>query len=120
MAKRLMDGFRTFAPASLFAFVLSIQAAQPVSAASNDDRWGWRYCAPPYPPACARSNTNQHPVDASCARDVDSYLDAVFRYRTCLTNEMERAVREANRTVQIVKCPKDKRYCYGLSTNGQQ
>jgi len=109
-----MDRLRTFVSARGFAAAMILQTLSPFSAVAIDDRAGWAYCAPPYPPKCIASKAKGHAADALCERDVDSYVDAVFRYRICLATEMERAVREANRTVQIIKCPKDKRYCYGL------
>lgn len=113
-----MDALRTLVSGGWFAAAAIVQAASPFSPSAHDDRWGLGYCAPPYPPQCARSIVEGHPASAACERDVDSYVAAVFRYRACLANEMERAVREANTTVQAAKCPRDKRYCYGLPSAG--
>lgn len=88
----------------------------PLSGAhgAGDDRWGWFYCAPPYPPGCVGSPAGDRQARLLCEQAVDAYVASVFRYRACLAKEMERAVLEANKTLQIVKCPRDKRYCYGL------
>lgn len=97
-----------------FVAVAVLQTQSPFFTTAQDDRYGFGYCAPPYPPSCARLNSGGRPTTAECERAVDSYVAAVFRYRACLANEMARAVLEANETVQTAKCPKDKRYCYGL------
>ena len=110
----MTDTFRALVSASGFAAAALLQTFSPFPTSARDDHWGFGYCAPPYPPECARAGAGGHPATATCERDVDSYVTAVFRYRLCLANEMERAVREANQTVQSVKCPKDKRFCYGL------
>ena len=94
-----------------------LQTLSPLSPTASDDRWNLGYCAPPYPPPCARASGGGHPATAECERAVDSYVALVFRYRACLTQEMERAVFEANQAAENVKCPKDKRYCYGLPAN---
>jgi hypothetical protein len=90
----------------------------PTGAQAGDDRWGLSYCPPPYPPACVEATaktSNISPRDRlACEQAVERYVASVFAYRVCLSGEMERAVREANRVLQIMKCPKDKRYCYDL------
>ncbi|WP_294537458.1 hypothetical protein [uncultured Rhodoblastus sp.] len=95
-------------------------------AKAGDDRWNWSYCPPPYPPACVEvyaKSTNKTAEKASaipprdrlaCEQAVEHYVASVFAYRVCLSGETERAVREANRVLQILKCPIDKRYCYDL------
>lgn len=95
------------------------------SAQAGDDRWGWSYCAPPYPPACVETaRPPGKPSDKpsaerlACQQIVERYVASVFAYRVCLTGETERAVREANRVLQILKCPEDKRYCYDLPQPG--
>lgn len=107
------------ARALIFASALVIptllQAAPSPLSSASDDRWGWAYCAPPYPPACVQPNAKRPPTGKACEKAVDAYVAAVFRYRTCLSDEMQRSVREANKAVQTIKCPKDKRYCYGLA-----
>jgi hypothetical protein len=107
--------FCGFGRAARLVCVASLAHVDLLSRAfAADDRWGWAYCPPPYPPACAQSPAKKPAKSDPCEQAVDAYVAAVFRYRACLAQEMERAVREANRTVEIVKCPKDKRYCYGL------
>jgi hypothetical protein len=95
-------------------------------AQAGDDRWGWSYCSPPYPPACVETlsrPTGKTPDKPSrerlaCEQLVERYVTSVFTYRVCLNGETERAVREANRILQILKCPVDKRYCYDLPQPG--
>ena len=111
-----MKRFPTFAWSCALAVAVAFQTAAPFAASADDDRWGLGYCAPPYPPKCAQSSSDGRPPPRPCAGEVDSYVASVFRYRTCLTREMERAVREANRTVEIIKCPTDYRFCYDLPT----
>ena len=115
-AERSMGRFPTFAWSCALAVAVAFQTAAPFAASADDDRWGLGYCAPPYPPKCAQSSSDGRPPPRPCAGEVDSYVASVFRYRTCLTREMERAVREANRTVEIIKCPTDNRFCYDLPT----
>lgn len=67
---------------------------------------GLRYCAPPIKPACVddpatyRSNSRQ----TECKKDVDRFVPTVFAYRQCLNQEMERAVRQTNDTLQQFRC----------------
>jgi hypothetical protein len=111
---------RALAGAVLLADFLSSGAQ------AGDDRWGWSYCPPPYPPACVetfskpREKTPETPSRErlACERMVERYVTSVFAYRVCLNGETERAVREANRVLQILKCPVDKRYCYDLPQPG--
>jgi hypothetical protein len=113
-------GGLTKARALVGAVLLANFAAS--GAQAGDDRWGWSYCPPPYPPACVETfakppgRTPDKPSRErlACEQMVERYVTSVFAYRVCLTGEMERAVREANRVLQILKCPVDKRYCYDL------
>ncbi len=116
----MMDSVRTLVSAGGFAAAAILQTFSPFSTSARDDRWGFGYCAPPYPPQCARGDPGRKAAAGACGAEVDSYVAAVFRYRACLAQEMERAVLEANHTVQIIKCPKDKRFCYGLPPSGAQ
>jgi hypothetical protein len=93
-------------PASL-ALVFS------TGARAGDDRWGWNYCAPPYRPSCVEPDKLREAIGESCKKSVEAYVAAVFRYRTCLAKESERAVREANETIDQVKCLMDKHNCPG-------
>ncbi len=91
-----------------------MQVVLSSNAQAGDDRWNWGYCAPPYPPACAGAPARTPKDRLSCDQSVEQYIASVFRYRACLASETERAVREANRVLQITRCPKDKRYCFDL------
>ena len=114
----MMESFRTLISAGGIAAATILQTFSPFSASAQDDLRGFSYCAPPYPPKCARASFARKEAAAACGAEVDSYVAAVFSYRACLAREMERAVLEANRMVQILKCPKDKRFCYGLPPSG--
>jgi hypothetical protein len=89
-----------------------LQLASSLAARAGDDRWQWTYCAPPYPPACAEAPAKEGKARTACEQAAEAYVAAVFAYRACLTNEMERAVREANKVIQSLKCPTDARFCY--------
>lgn len=108
---------RALAGAVLWTNVL-LARFSATDAQAGDDRWGWRYCSPPYPPACVETSAKApgKPSDErlACEKAVQSYVASVFAYRVCLAGETERAVREANRVLQTLKCPEDKRYCYDL------
>lgn len=95
---------------SAFA-AIGLLLASCISAAAGDDRFGWGFCAAPYPPECVHNRVEGRPFDAACESAVYSYETSVAHYRLCIWNEMGRAVLEANQTVQIVKCAKDKREC---------
>jgi hypothetical protein len=100
----------TFFAALAGAVVLPLVSSLAVQA--GDDRWQWAYCAPPYPPACVGARVKEPKARTSCEQDAEAYVADVFKYRDCLTKEMERAVREANKVIQTLKCPKDARFCY--------
>jgi hypothetical protein len=58
------------------------------SAQAGDDRWGWSYCAPPYPPACVEtarppSKPSEKPSAErlACQQMVERYVTSVFAYR---------------------------------------
>jgi hypothetical protein len=87
---------------------------------AEDDRWGWGYCAPPYPPACVASPGKGPDARSTCEQDTEIYIASVFKYRECLSKEMERAVLEANHALQRLKCPTDDRFCYDLQRKGQK
>ena len=67
---------------------------------------GFGFCAPPYPPRCVSnpaSYASQAEID-KCQGDVNRYVNSVAAYRLCQTEEVERAVRETNATLQHWKC----------------
>jgi CRISPR/Cas system-associated exonuclease Cas4 (RecB family) len=89
--------------------------AQIVCAASvhaqPEDRWGWNYCSPPYPPTCVETTVADPAATKACAEEVDRYIAAVYSYRTCKARELERAILEANRVSSAFKCRTEKKYC---------
>jgi hypothetical protein len=67
---------------------------------------GFGFCAPPYPPRCV-STPGTYEAQAEidkCEEDVNRYDNSVAAYRLCQTQEVERAVRETNGTLQRWKC----------------
>jgi hypothetical protein len=67
---------------------------------------GFGFCPPPVVPRCvsnAVTYSAQPEMDA-CQEDVNRYVNSVGKYRLCLTQEVERAVRETNGTLQLWKC----------------
>ena len=67
---------------------------------------GFGFCAPPYPPRCISSPAtygSQAEIDR-CQEDINRYVNSVAAYRLCQTQEIERAVRETNSTLQRWKC----------------
>ncbi len=103
----------TFFTALAGAAVLPIVSS--LAAQAGEDRWQWGYCAPPYPPACVGAPAKEAKARKSCEQATEVYVADVFKYRDCLTKEMERAVLEANKVIQAMKCPKDARFCYDAS-----
>jgi|GEM_PF-3065942 len=100
----------TFFAALAVAAVLPIVSS--LAAKAGEDRWQWAYCAPPYPPACVGAPAKEAKARLSCERAADAYVADVFKYRDCLNKEMQRAVLEANKVIQTLKCRKDARFCY--------
>jgi hypothetical protein len=67
---------------------------------------GFGFCPPPVVPKCVSKSATyveQGEIDA-CQEDVNRYVNSVGKYRLCLTQEVERAVRETNGTLQRWKC----------------
>jgi hypothetical protein len=67
---------------------------------------GFGFCAPPYPPKCLSTPGtygSQAEID-KCQDDMNRYVNSVAAYRLCQTQEVERAVRETNATLQRWKC----------------
>jgi hypothetical protein len=76
------------------------------SLASAQRDLGFGFCAPPYPPRCVSnpaSYKSQAEID-KCQEDVNRYVNSIAAYRVCQTQEIERAVRETNGTLQRWKC----------------
>ena len=67
---------------------------------------GFGFCAPPYPPKCVSTpgTYESQPEIDKCQDDVTRYVNSVAAYRLCQTQEVERAVRETNATLQRWKC----------------
>jgi len=67
---------------------------------------GFGFCAPPHPPKCVSTPgtyASQAEID-KCQDEVNRYVNSVTAYRVCQTQEVERAVRETNATLQHWKC----------------
>ena len=75
---------------------------------------GWNYCSPPVQPLCSTQvgTFATKPKREECQAEIERYVASVFRYRQCLTKEMERAVLEVNTVVERFRCRlKEKRLC---------
>jgi hypothetical protein len=78
------------------------------------DAPGLRFCAPPIKPGCvdAEETYTSPNLKAECQKAMDRYVPTVFAYRQCLNQEMERAVRQTNETIQRFRCrAKGERKC---------
>jgi hypothetical protein len=110
------DPFVNGAPAvrrrpSALAARLVISAVMNVGAATAVELTpGFTYCAPPYRPPCV-AETVQGKSMSACDEEAQAYIASVFRYRECLEAESERAVREANETVEAWKCKRSRKEC---------
>jgi hypothetical protein len=82
------------------------------SAVKADPFSHFGFCVAPAPPACAQSAIRNRKQKDECATLVESYVSLVFAYRSCLSSEMERAIREANETLRALKCPGQKIACF--------
>ena len=102
-----------FLAALVGAVVLPI--ASSLAAKVGEDRWQWGYCAPPYPPACVGAPAKEAKARKSCEQATEAYVAEVFKYRDCLSKEMQRAVLEVNTVIQTVKCRKDAHLCFDAS-----
>ena len=91
-------------PALLFA----APTCQADEAPTVYSRFG--YCAAPTPPSCV-DTMNRGGPSAACRADAEAYVASVFRYRECLSAEMQRAVREANGVIDRIRCAVDRSTC---------
>lgn len=71
---------------------------------------GFTFCAVPSRPACVDRDGAD---PASCEIEVQAFVAMVFRYRECLAEETERAVRDANDVIEAWKCRTGKKDCGG-------
>jgi hypothetical protein len=88
-------------------FYAASVSAQP----AHEDRWGWNFCPPPYPPACVGTVDADAEATKACAKDVERYIALVFAYRSCQARELSRAILEANRVTSAFKCRTERKSC---------
>ena len=69
------------------------------------------YCAPPFAPSCVAAAGQDGRSTEPCEQQVERYVASVFAYRACMAAETERAVREANATIQSLRCARDPALC---------
>ncbi|MEA2841413.1 MAG: hypothetical protein QOF41_2743 [Methylobacteriaceae bacterium] len=94
------------AASAIFLACLTFAASLAPAPAAAQRSLGFGFCAPPYPPKCISDPAtygSQANADR-CQEDVNRYLNSVGAYRLCQTQEVERAVRETNGTLQRWKC----------------
>jgi hypothetical protein len=98
-------GLRKAAPA-LTAARLAFAICLAPSIATAQRTMGFGFCAPPYPPRCVSNPaTYGSPAEIdNCQAEINRYVNSVAAYRLCQTQEIERAVRETNGTLQRWKC----------------
>jgi hypothetical protein len=100
------------APTLLPTLQLPAEAFRPDVAQSEFGK----YCAPPVSPSCfQREETYREPANAeACQKEIDEYINVALNYRTCLEEEIERAVKNANDTIDTFKCrAKGRLNCHG-------
>jgi hypothetical protein len=89
--------------------VASLYALRPASAAVPEPLLG--YCVKPFMPPCVDALKDHPDQLPACERQMDVYVATVFRYRTCLTRETERAVRETNAAIAKLRCAQKRGSC---------
>ena len=89
-----------------FALAASVHA-EPL----QQDRWGFNFCSPPYPPACVDAAGAGPEQTAACSREVRMFVSLVFAYRNCQSRELQRAIAEANRVIDAFECRTGKKPC---------
>lgn len=95
----------------LLALAPIVCAASVQAQPAFEDRWGWNYCAPPYPPSCVKKAGADVAATKACAENLERYLASLFAYRDCKAREVQRAILEANRVSSAFKCRTEKKYC---------
>jgi hypothetical protein len=85
---------------SMAALILASVSALPDPSIAQGAQKGFDFCAPPLAPGCI----NAPAAKDACETEVQVFIKTVFRYRACLERESERAVREANDTLEAWKC----------------
>lgn len=88
---------------SVIVFLCQTVSAEPYS--------HFGLCVAPSPPSCARAALKSKKQRDQCIKITNQYVSLVFAYRVCLSSEMERAVREANETLRVLKCQERKGSC---------
>ncbi len=98
-----MKGWRR---AAVCILALAPLIAGPARAQEPFAAPGLRFCAAPIKPVCVDDfDSYKSPAKlAACQKDLDRYVPTVFAYRHCLNQEMERAVRQTNETLQRFRC----------------
>src|SRR5450432_1557975 len=81
-----------------------IGSTDPTSA--QEIMYGLRYCAPPTVPKCIdMKETYDHaPTVALCEAEVSRYVLTAVSYRDCLLRESQRAILQANKAIDRLKC----------------
>jgi glycine/D-amino acid oxidase-like deaminating enzyme len=64
---------------------------------------GFSLCVAPLPPPCVETTKKIKPGSV-CDQNVKAYIGAMFQYRECHNQEVERAVRESNDVIDRWKC----------------
>jgi hypothetical protein len=95
-------------------FLALVTLSTSAAFAGSSVRMGFGFCPPPPPPACMDDSKvyGDGPETKDCQEKVSHYIASVFAYRACLLRETQRAVLEANTTIDRFKCGlRSKRRC---------
>jgi hypothetical protein len=66
-----------------------------------------QYCEPPIAPPSCVDDEQIYKKDgslAACQKDIDAFIGSVFKYRSCLSEEIKQAVLNTNAVIDHFKC----------------
>lgn len=87
----------------------ALPVAQVSAQSAVNDRWGWGYCAQPYPPPCIERTIDDKAGMEACGKEVQLYMSAVGAFRVCHLKQLERVIREANTVSDTLRCYYEKK-----------
>jgi hypothetical protein len=66
-----------------------------------------QYCAPPIAPPSCVDDEETYKKDggvAACQKDIDGFIGSVFKYRSCLSEEVKKTISNTNAVIDHFKC----------------